>query len=144
MRPNPLFHSTQEIASNTTQFYCQVLLYNQLSIKLLYCFFSKWFLKLIKQIWDVSCYILKMLREGILVQIHFNLSTSATQAQHLFGVISEPIVPLASVTLLNFKYASRSHSNWRDLQHYSPPSFWVHTPGGTTRKWKIEGMTNLR
>ncbi|KAF3947988.1 hypothetical protein CMV_025958 [Castanea mollissima] len=40
------------------------------------------------QILDVSCYIQKLLRKGILVQSHFNLSMSATQAQHLSGTCS--------------------------------------------------------
>ena len=35
------------------------------------------------------------------------------------------------------------HSNWRNLLHCSAPSFWVQTPGGTTRKWEIEGMKSL-
>ncbi|KAF3947987.1 hypothetical protein CMV_025957 [Castanea mollissima] len=56
-------------------------------------------------------------------QIHFNLSTSATHAQHLFGMISVATCPLTSVTFLNFLYPS--------------------SPGGTTRKWEIEGMTSL-
>ena len=104
-------------------------------------FYSKWFLKLIKQILDVSCYIQKLLREGILVQSHFNLSMSATQAQHLFGVISEPIGHQKKSSYI--EDLCLLESNWRDLQHYSAPSFWVQTPGGTTRKWKIEGMKSL-
>ena len=82
------------------------------------------------------------------------------QAWHLFGAISVPIVPLASVIPkfpIHFQVTKKNflswgflviwihcpHSNWKDLQHYSAPSFRVQTPGGTTRQRKIEGTVSL-
>nr|POE71261.1 hypothetical protein CFP56_72748 [Quercus suber] len=63
-------------------------------------------------------------------QIHFNLSTSETQAQHIFGVISVATCPLTSVTpkfLICFQVTSK---NILILRIYA-------------RKWEIEGMTSL-
>ena len=132
MRPNPLFRSTQEIASNMTQFYSQVHLYNQLCINLVYCFFSKWFSKLIKKIWYFSCYIQKLLREGDLVQIHFNLSTSTTQDWHLFGLISVLIGPVASVSpnfLIHFQVPKRNPFMLRITGYLiSLPTFQLERP----------------
>ena len=59
------------------------------------------------------------------------------QAWHLFGAISVPIVPLASVTLLNFWYISRSlkkTSYLEDFGYLNPlPTFQLEGPAALFR-----------
>lgn len=55
-----------------------------------------------------------------------------TQAWHLFGAISVPIVPLASVTLLNFWYISRSLKKTSYLEDFWLFESSAHIPTGRT------------
>ena len=88
--------TTPCIESINTQFYSQVILYNQLSINLVYCFFSKWYSKLIKQIHVTS----RNCSDSLLF-------VNKCNTRH--GVISMPIGPLASVTLLKISNTFPSH-----------------------------------
>ena len=54
------------------------------------------------------------------------------QARHLFGAISVPIVPLASVTLLNFWYISRSLKKTSYLEDFWLFESTAHIPTGRT------------
>lgn len=80
----------------------------------------------------ISCYTEKLLREGILVQIYFDLSTGATQAWHVFGVISVPIGPLASIKLHNFCYISRSLKIYFNLEDFLSCDSFANIPTGGT------------
>ena len=66
------------------------------------------------------------------MQIYFDLSTSATQTRHLFGVISVPIGPLASVKPHNFCYISRSLEISFYLEDFSSCDSFANIPTGGT------------
>lgn len=65
-------------------------------------------------------------------QIYFDLSSSATQTRHLFGVISVPIGPLASVRLHNFCYVSWSLNVSFHLEDFSLCESIANIPTGGT------------